>query len=80
MADKRSPLKDRPLRNPGQSLDEEIRDLVSDYALGPEVFALFMILATALEWLRHYHSLPPRPLLYSSVAVPALGYAVWRFF
>jgi hypothetical protein len=34
MRNKRSPLKDRPLRNPGQSLDEQIRDLVSDYALG----------------------------------------------
>jgi hypothetical protein len=77
---KRSPLKDRPLRNPGQSLDEQIRDLVSDYALGPVVFAMFMVLVTALEWLRYYRSLPPKPWLYSSVAVAALGYAVWRFF
>jgi hypothetical protein len=79
MASKRSPLKDRPLRNPGQSLDEQIRDLISDYAWGPLVFVLFMVLVTALEWLRYYHSLPPKPWLYSSVAVPALGYAVWRF-
>lgn len=43
MASKRSPLKDRPLRNPGQSLDEQIRDLISDYAWGPLVFALFMV-------------------------------------
>jgi hypothetical protein len=80
MADKRSPLKDRPLRNPGQSLDEQIRDLISDYALGPAVFALFMMVITAMEWLRYYQSIPPKPWLYSSVAVPSLCYAVWRFF
>jgi hypothetical protein len=80
MAKRRSPLKDRPLRNPGQSLDEQIRDLVSDYALGPGVFALFMVLVTALEWLKYYHPLPPKPWLYSSVAAPSLCYAVWRFF
>ncbi|SRR6266545_3511333 len=80
MKDKRSPLKDRPLRNPGQSLDEQIRDLASDYAHGPAVFALFMVLVTALEWLKYYHSLPPKPWFYSSVAAPAVFYAVWRFF
>lgn len=76
----RSPLKGRPLRNPGQSLDEQIRDVVSDYALGPASFALFMVLVTALEWLKYYRSLPPEPLLYSLVAVPAFGYASFRLF
>jgi hypothetical protein len=61
MASKRSPLKDRPLRNPGQSLDEQIRDLISDYAWGPLVFVLFMVFVMALEWLRYYHSIPPKP-------------------
>ena len=30
----KSPLKDRPLRNPGQSLDEQIRDLLDDKVFG----------------------------------------------
>ena len=68
------------MRNPGQSLDEQIRDLISDYAFGPLVFALFMILITALEWLKYSYSLPPKPWLYSSIAIPSLCYAVWRFF
>jgi hypothetical protein len=70
MTSKRSPFKDRPLRNPGQYLDDQIRDLVSDYALGAVVFGLFMFLVTALEWLKYYHAVPSRPWLYSSGAVP----------
>jgi hypothetical protein len=78
--DKRSPPKAKPLRNPGQSLDEQIHDLISDYALGPLVFALFLGFITALEWLKYYQSLPPAPFLYSFVALVAVGSAVFRFF
>ena len=78
--ERRSPLKDKPLRNPGQSLDEQIRDLISDYAFGPVVFALFIVLITLFEWLEYYWSVPPKPFVYLFVAVPAVGYAVFRFF
>ncbi|HEX7296591.1 MAG TPA: nuclease-related domain-containing protein [Pyrinomonadaceae bacterium] len=80
MPNSRSPLKDRPLRNPGQSLDEQIRDLISDYALGPAVVAAFMIATTILECLKYYQSVPPKPWLYSVVTVPVVGYAAFRFF
>ena len=78
--DRRSPLKSKPLRNPGQSLDEQIHDLISDYALAPAVFALFIVLITVLEWLKYYRSIPPAPFLYSVAAVLAVGYALIRFF
>jgi len=41
---KRSPLKDRPLRNHGQSLDEQIRDLAYDYLVWPTLFAMFLVI------------------------------------
>jgi hypothetical protein len=68
--ERRSPLKAKPLRNPGQSLDEQIHDLISDYALGPAVFALFLVLLAALEWVKYAQAVPPKPVLYS---VPARG-------
>jgi hypothetical protein len=80
MPNNRSPLKGRPLRNPRQSLDEQIHDLISDYALGPAVFALFLVLLAALEWIEYAQAIPPKPVLYSVPAVVALGYAVFRFF
>jgi hypothetical protein len=39
MAIRRSPLKDRPLRNPGQSLDEQIHDLIETNIGGPLLLA-----------------------------------------
>jgi hypothetical protein len=80
MRNKHSPLKDRPLRNPGQSLDAQIQDLVTDYALGPVLFALLTLFLAALEWLRYLQSIPPKPVLYSVPAALAIGYAVFRFF
>jgi hypothetical protein len=77
--EKRSPLKGKPLRNPRQWLDEQIHDLISDYALGPLMFALFLVLIAVLEWLKYFGSIPPRPVLYSVPAVAAVGYAVFRF-
>jgi hypothetical protein len=79
MPNSRSPLKNRPLRNPGQSLDEQIHDLISDYACR-RVFALFLVLLAALEWIEYVEAIPPKPVLYSVPAVVALGYAVFRFF
>jgi hypothetical protein len=73
MGSKRSPIKDRPLRNPGQSLDEQTRDVVSYYALGPVVFGAFMVSVTILEWFRYYRSTAPMPWIYSFIAAPALG-------
>ena len=48
------PLKDRPLRNLGQSLDEQIQDLVNDYMFWPMVFSTIMILFAVWGWLRYY--------------------------
>ncbi len=42
-ADKRSPIKDKPLRNPGQSLEEHQLDLAYDKVLGPFLLAVFVL-------------------------------------
>jgi Nuclease-related domain len=76
---KRSPLKGKPLRNPGQSLDEQIHDVVSNYALGPAVFALFLFFLAIFEWLKYLQSIAPKPVLYSIPAVAAIAYAAFRF-
>ena len=56
MTDKRSPLKDRPLRNPGQSLEEpDPRYYVNDYMLWPMLcLAIIFRPAAALEWFRYF--------------------------
>lgn len=80
MANKRSPLKDPPLRNPGQSLDEQIRDITYDDIGGPLLFALFLVLMAAFEWFRYLRPLAPSPTLYSLIAISGVGFAVYRLY
>lgn len=76
--EKRSPLKDRPLRTPGQSIDAEIRRVIEDGYEQYAVVALFLVLLAALEWWRWYAAKPPQPLLFSLAAIVAIIFAAWR--
>jgi hypothetical protein len=76
--DPRSPIKDKPLRLPGQSLEEE-RAAIWDDKLEPYALqALFFIVIAALEWWRAWTNMPPAPAVFSIVALLALALAAWR--
>jgi hypothetical protein len=74
----RSPLKDKPLRNPGQSAEERLWDVLYDRLLPPFAIALFLLVMAGMEWWRYFFPLPPNPGLHTVVAALALGYAVFR--
>lgn len=77
----RSPLKDKPLRLPGQSVDEERERVVENNVAQPMMLALFMILMALLEWWRIYTDMKPNPIIFSIAAVGAIAYAairIWR--
>lgn len=79
--DKRSPIKDKPLRNPGQSLDEQLDELVIDKVTQPLVTALVLVVLAALEWSHYYFPQKPSPILYTVGALVGVGYAafqIWR--
>jgi hypothetical protein len=58
---KKSPLKDNPLRNPGQSLDEAIQNLLDEDISALVVGIVFCNVLTAYEWWRWYAKIPYRP-------------------
>lgn len=74
----RSPIKDKPLRTPGQSLEEQRRALIEDKVVEPLILAVFLVILTALEWYRYLMKVPPTPVLFSVVALLVVGYAAWR--
>jgi hypothetical protein len=78
MANQRSPLKGRPLHNPGQSLDEQIRDTVGDYILWPVLVALFWGFWAVMEWVRYFRPYPPNPQVFMGIAVFATMFAAYR--
>lgn len=77
---KKSPLKDRPLRTPGQSLDDEIQKVIDDevtvLALAPLVF----ILVTIWDWLLWYEVIKPsNPVFITMVTISLFIYSFFRF-
>jgi hypothetical protein len=74
----RSPLKDKPLRLPGQSIAEERDELVEDAVGQPLTFAVFIIVLAGLEWWRFYSDMKPNPVLFTGAAVLVILYAAFR--
>jgi hypothetical protein len=74
----KSPLKGKPLRNPGQSLDEELERLVDDNVVPYIYFSLFMVLFAGLAWAWRLLGSEPNPILWSIVAVIAVLYSTYR--
>jgi len=77
-AHRKSPLTDRPLRNPGQSLDERLDALLNDDAAILALIPLILWLVAGLEWFASWRGLPRMPIVYAAMALIASGYAGWR--
>lgn len=77
-AETRSPLKDKPLRLPGQSVQEEREDLLENAIGQPLTLALFLIVIAGLEWWRFYTNMKPSPVLFTGGAVLVAAYAGFR--
>lgn len=77
-AKSRSPLKDKPLRLPGQSTAEE-REALLDSSVGePLLLATFLVAMAAFEWWRFYRDMKPNPVLFTVVAFIVVLYAAFR--
>jgi Nuclease-related domain len=74
----KSPLKDKPLRLPGESVDHEIDRWVTDVALGYYVAASLLCALAAMEWFGYLTHAPRRPILFSILAAVAVVVTVWR--
>lgn len=74
----KSPIKDKPLRLPGQSLEEERRRLFENKIETPLMLAVFFAAFTAMEWWRYFWTRPPSPVIFTVVAVLMSGFAAWR--
>lgn len=76
---KRSPLKENPLRNPGQSLEEEIEQVRDDQLLPRVMVASFAVAFAAYEWARSLLDIPPQPVAMTFLALATGVYALHRF-
>lgn len=76
----KSPLKRKPLRNPGQSLDERLDFLINDkllwYLMGPVVFWVI----AGVEWISKSTGAPRMPGVYALVALASTGVSAWQVY
>lgn len=66
----RSPIKAAPLHEPGQSLSEQIDDLIHDNLIVPFMVAVAITVLAGVELYRWYRDIPPDPrtvLLFAAV-------------
>jgi hypothetical protein len=67
-----SPLKAKPLRNPGQSIDEELQRIFDDQAFPYFWFPAVFCLLAAVEWFAYLSSAPRHPITFTVVAAIAV--------
>jgi hypothetical protein len=74
----KSPIKDKPLRHAGQSLEEERRSIL-DSKLEPYLIqSLVFVVMAGLEWWREFMDIKPHPILFTLAAVIAIAIGAWR--
>ena len=77
--DKRSPITDKPLRNPGQSLEKRRDDLLFDRVLAPIMMAFMLAWLAGTEWWYYFNPQTRNPTLITVLAAISLAYAAFRF-
>lgn len=75
----RSPIKDKPLRHAGQSLEEERNAVWEDKVEPYLLLALVFVVLAALEWWRWYRDMRPNPALFSVAALAFTAFGLWKF-
>ena len=78
--EKRSPLKSSPLRNPGQSLDEQIDKILDEGFTQYAFVSGFFIVFACLEWWRWYRDIPPSPVVWTILALAITTYSAFKIF
>lgn len=66
----KSPIKNSPLNNPGDSLEREINSVFYDDIITYSMFAGFAGILAAMEWWRWYINALPSPWTYTIIAFP----------
>ncbi len=75
---KRSPIKEKVLRNPGQSLDEERQRILDEEISSYFWAAIVFILFTGVEWYRWWRDYPYQPVPYTIFTFAALAFVAYR--
>jgi len=74
----KSPIKNLPVRQPGQSTREKQRDILFDNIMPYYLAAAMIVMLAVMEWISHLLKSPPSPILYTAMALIAIAIAIWK--
>jgi len=78
---RRSPIIDKPLRNPAQSLQEKRNELRDDKILFPVLMAWFLIAMAGYQWWLYLHPKQLNPIVFTAIVIffcMYVGINIWR--
>jgi hypothetical protein len=75
---KRSPIKEKPLRYPGQSLDQEILRLQDEMLYKYGMYAAFFFAIAIMEWYRYATNVLPNPWVFTIVAIVVVAFTTYK--
>jgi len=73
-----SQLKNKPLRQAGQSADEERNRIIDEGIMPLVIISLVVVFFAVLEWYRSLVDVPPRPVLATVLAVGVIAYSFFK--
>lgn len=76
--EKSSPIKEHPLRVPGQSLVTQINDHIDDKVFTWWLYAAFLWAMVLMEWMRWFFNSPISPWTITAIALIATPFCLWR--
>lgn len=74
----KSPLKDKPLRNPGESLRDDIQEFIYDKILSYFFYIAASLVLAGMEWSRYFFSIQPNPWLYTLVSICITAFSILK--
>lgn len=74
----KSPLTSNPLRNPGQSLDEQIQQLLDDKVSSYIFVPVITLFLTVMEWVRWWLDLPYSPVSFTLMCIAIIPFSAVR--
>jgi hypothetical protein len=77
---KKSPIKDKTLRHPGQSLDEKLDKLINQDGTEYYFLAAILLIWTGYEWWQYYSNSPPNPIPITLIALAVVPYSIYKLF
>jgi len=76
----KSPLKNSPLRNPGESLDKQIDELINGEALPYILIIVLGFVFAGFEWYRWLFDVKHSPVVYTILAIVVTPYCLIKLF